>query len=410
MKKPICKQYTIQDIQLGQQASFKVAVSEASIKAFSRLTGDYSPIHTNEEFARRTQFRTRIAHGLLAYSYVSTLVGMYLPGENATILNHSARYLKPVRANDRLEVSGRITQKDNVLGRIILEIKITNQRQELVADGIVSVMVNPPAKKGITMKDLKKNDLKLDFKGKTVLITGASRGIGAACAKLFAHHNANIIINYNLGKNDAEEVLRDITASGRKAICLKADVTNDQEVEKMVQQGLKKFSKIDILVNNAMNNALPMEFQRLEWKDMQKDIDVALKGAFNCIKSVLPGMLKNGYGKVINVTTIYANSAPPSGFTKYVTAKTALLGLTRSLAIEFAPKNIFFNVISPGFTDTDLGAHVPQWLKEKMALENPQKRLAQPLDIAKAILVMASTYTDYVTGNQMLACGGSVMI
>lgn len=410
MKKPICRQYTIKDLKLGQQACFEVTVNEASIKAFARLTGDYSPLHTNEEFARKTQFRSKVAHGLLVYSYVSTLVGMYLPGENATILNHSARYLKPTRANDRLKVSGQVTQKDDILGRIILEVKITNQRQDLVADGIVSVMVNPPAKKGITMKDLKKNDLKLDFKGKTVLITGSSRGIGAACAKLFAYHNANIIINYNLGKSDAEEVLKDITASGRKAVCLKADVTNSQEVQKMVQQALKKFPRIDILVNNAMNNALPLEFQKLEWVDMQKDIDVALKGAFNCIKSVLPGMLKNGYGKVINVTTVYANSAPPSGFTKYVTAKTALLGLTRSLAIEFAPKNIFFNVISPGFTDTDLGAHVPQWLKDKLALENPQKRLAQPIDIAKAILIMASSYTDYVTGNQMLACGGSVMI
>jgi 3-oxoacyl-[acyl-carrier protein] reductase len=260
------------------------------------------------------------------------------------------------------------------------------------------------------MRDIKRMDYGLDFSGKVALVTGASRGIGAATAKLLAYHGAGVIVNYNLGKKDAEDVVNDIKRAKKKAIALKADVTDKAQIDKLVKTAVNKFGKIDILINNAMNNASPAEFERIEWADMQKDIDVALKGSFNTIKAVLPIMIKNGYGKVINITTVYTNSVPPPGFAKYVTAKTALLGLTRALAVEYASKNIFFNVVSPGFTDTDLSAHVPEWLKKKMAMEVPQKRNAEPIDIAKTILVMASHYTDYVVGNQMLVCGGSVMI
>lgn len=410
MKKIECKKYTIGDIHLGQTASLDVVISDDKVADFADLTGDYSPLHMNEEFARRTPFRQRIAHGFLGYAYISTLVGMCLPGENATILNHSARYLKPVKIGDRLTIEGKVASKEDAIGKITLDITITNQKREIVTDGTVAVKINTPPRKGIDMKEIEKIDEGLDFKGKVALVTGSSRGIGAATAKLLAYHGANIIVNYNLGKSDAMAVVEDITKAKKKAIAIKADVANKSDVDNMVKMAVAKFGKIDILINNAMNSAAPVEFDKIDWDEMQKDIDVALKGAFNCIKAVLPIMIKNGYGKVINLTTVYANSVPPPGFTKYVTAKTALLGLTRSLAAEYASKNIFFNVVSPGFTDTDLSAHVPEWLKKKMAMEVPQKRNAEPIDIAKTILVMASHYTDYVVGNQMLVCGGSVMI
>ena len=410
MKSSFARKYTIEDIYIGQKSSFDVIITKKTINSFSKLTGDYSPLHTDEEFARRTPFRSRIAQGFLAFSYASALVGMYLPGENATILNHNAKYLKPVRINDQLTITGTVSSKNDISGKIIIDISISNQKGDNVIQGSVGVIVNTPPKKGITMKDLKKKDLKLDFKGKVALITGASRGIGAATARLFALHGADIIVNYNLGKKDAEAVVADIVSAKKRALPIKADVTNKTEVEKMVKAGIKKFGKIDILVNGAMSDAIPAEFEKLEWEDFQRDIDVAVKGAYNCIKATLPGMVENKYGKVVNITTIYANGTPPTGFSKYVTAKTALLGLTRSLAIEYASKNIFFNIISPGFTDTDLSAHIPDWYKKKMALETPLKRNAEPLDTAKAILLMASSFTDYVVGNQMLVCGGSVML
>ncbi len=410
MRQISSKKYTIDEIFVGQTASFDAAVSEKTVASFSKITGDYSPLHTDTEFARKTQFRQKIAHGLLVYSYASTIVGMYLPGENATILNHSARYLKPVKINDKLTIKGTVASKEPLLGKIVLNISITNQRGETVTDGTITVMVNPPPKKGIDMSDIKKMTHGIDFSGKIVLVTGASRGIGAATAKLFASHGATVIVNYNHGEKDAVNVVADIKSCRKRAIAIKADVGRISDVNAMIKKVVQKFGKIDIIVNNAMSDALPVPFEKIEWDDMQKDIDVALKGAFNTTKAVLPIMLKNGYGKIINITTVYSNSTPPPGFTKYVTAKTALLGFTRALAVEYASKNIFFNVVSPGLTETDLGAHIPAWLKSKLATEVPQKRNAEPIDIAKTVLVMASHYTDYVIGNQMLVCGGSVMI
>ena len=156
-------QWRLEEIQTGQSASFEAVVTEETIRQFAQLTGDHSPLHTDPEFARRTRFRGPIAHGMLAYAYTSTLVGMYLPGKHATLLSHQARYLKPVRPGDRLTIRGEVVGKQDITGRIDLKVMISNQRGETVVEGEVATLVNPPPKKGLTMDELKKKRPKPGF-------------------------------------------------------------------------------------------------------------------------------------------------------------------------------------------------------------------------------------------------------
>ena len=407
---PPAGELRIDQVQIGQTASFEVVVTERAIQAFARLTGDYGPVHMDRAFARRTRFRGPIAHGMLTSAYLSTLVGMYLPGKHAALLSHRVRYLKPIRAGDRLTIQGEVVAKQERHGLIELNVTMTNQRGERAIEGTVETLISPPPKKGLNMSDLKRERLALDYKGQVALVTGASRGIGEATAQLFAHHGARVVVNYFYGKDDAEAVVADIKQHGGQAVAWQADVRNTDQVQRMVEAAVGRFGSVDILINNAMNQAAPRPFERMRWDDVQMDIDVAVKGAFNCIEALLPTMLRQRRGKIISLTTVYTNGTPPPGFVSYLTAKSALLGLTRALAVEYAPQNISFNVVSPGFTDTDLTSHVPEMIKKRMAAEIPSRRIGEALDIAKAIVMMASHYTDYIVGSQLLVCGGSTMV
>ena len=403
-------EWRLDQLRTGQSAQLTVTVTDEAVAAFGRLTGDGSPLHVDAQFARRTRFRGRIAHGMLAASYLSTLVGMRLPGKYATLLSQRLRYIKPVRAGDTLTITGTITDVQAATGRVQLRVAIRNQRRDVVIDGDVEALVSAPPGKGLTMSELKREALGLDFAGQTVLVTGASRGIGQATAVLFAHHGARVALNYFQGRDDAEATVRDIEAHGGQAIALQADVRDAAQVARMVAQAQERLGGVDILVHGAMTQAAAQPFEQTRWDDFQADVDVALKGAVHAIQAVLPGMLARGRGRVITVTTVSINGTPPPGSSRYVAAKSALLGLTRALAVEYAPKGIAFNVVSPGLTDTDLVNHLPDVIKQKAAAEIPARKLGTPLDVAKAIVVMASSYTDYVVGGQLLVCGGSTVV
>ena len=407
---PSAAEWRIEQVQIGQTASFEALVTEEAIQDFARLTGDQSPLHVDPQFARRTRFRGPIAQGMLAYAYISTLVGMHLPGKHATLVSHHGRYQRPVRPGDRLTIRGEVVAKRERVGLLEMKVTVTNQRGETVIEGRVEALMTPPSQKGVSMLEIEKEHLTLDFEGHVVLVTGASRGIGEATAKLFAHHGARVVVNYFQGQQDAEAIIADIEQHGGQAMALQADVRDQAQVRRMVEAAVGRFGAIDILVNNAMNQATPQAFEQTHWDDVQADFDVAVKGAFYCIQAVLPTMLRQGHGKIISVTTILTHGTPPPGFARYLTAKSALLGLTRALAVEYASKHISLNVVSPGFTETDLTSYAPEAIKQKIAAEVPVRKTGEPLDIAKAIVMMASPYTDYVIGNQLLVCGGSTII
>jgi 3-oxoacyl-[acyl-carrier protein] reductase len=271
--------------------------------------------------------------------------------------------------------------------------------------GKAAALVNEPSPTMPTMRDLKAHALDTGLKDKVVLVTGASRGIGETTAKLFALLGAKVIVNYHRGADDASRIVDEIRAEGGEAAAVAADVTNPGAVESMMRAAMEKYGAIHVLVNNAARDYRPIPFLRLVWDEVQKDIEVVAKGAFLCCQQAIPRMIEGGGGKIINISSVAVDNPPPDQ-TKYVMAKSALVGLTRSLSIEFAARNIQVNLVVPNFVATDLVAHVPEGFRGRIARESPMQRLASPIEVAQAVVFLASSFSSYTTGQKLMVTGG----
>jgi len=240
------------------------------------------------------------------------------------------------------------------------------------------------------------------LKGKTALITGASRGIGSSIAQIFAENNAFVGINYKTNKKKAEYVLEKIKQRGGKGVLLKGDVSNPKDVEKIVKTFVSEVKKIDILVNNA-GIYIRSNFETLSYETWNKVISTNLTGSFNLCKQVLPFM-KPG-GKIIFISSQLAFRGTSHG-ADYASSKAGMLGLMRSLALELANKKINVNAVAPGTIDTDIIAGYSEELRKKRIQEIPLNRIGTPDDIANTCLFLASHLSDYITGETINVNGG----
>lgn len=242
----------------------------------------------------------------------------------------------------------------------------------------------------------------MKLRGKTVIVTGSSRGIGKATALAFAREGCNVVVNYLKSRDLALQVAREIKRLGGEAIVVKADVSSWTQASRLVEKTIERFGGVDVLVNNAgyfeLKKVIDMEPK--DWINMFK---VHVFGAFNMIKAVLPYMIRRGEGAIINVSSIVGVRAPPGpGRAHYSAAKAALIGLTRALAIELAPYKIRVNAIAPGLTKTELIEALGR-LEERVKLI-PLKRPATPEEIAEAIVFLAKH--DYITSEVLMVTGG----
>ncbi|MEL6165758.1 MAG: 3-oxoacyl-[acyl-carrier-protein] reductase [Cyanobacteria bacterium J06628_3] len=238
------------------------------------------------------------------------------------------------------------------------------------------------------------------------VVTGASRGIGRAIAQEFAKLGATVVVNYASSSKAAEELVSEITTAGGNAIALQADVSKEEDVESLVKTVLEKFNKIDILVNNAgiTRDTLLL---RMKPEDWQAVINLNLTGVYLCTRAVSKGMLKKRSGRIINIASVAGQMGNP-GQANYSAAKAGVIGLTKTLAKEFASRGITVNAVSPGFIETDMTSELQS---EEILKAIPLGRYGKPEEIAGMVRFLAAdNAAAYVTGQTFNVDGGMVMM
>lgn len=245
------------------------------------------------------------------------------------------------------------------------------------------------------------------LKDKVALITGASRGIGRAIALKFAQNGANVIINYSSSQSQAEELKEEIEKIGTKAMIIKCDVSNADEVSQMFSQVEKEFGRLDILVNNAgiTKDGLIL---RMNEEDFDKVIAINLKGAFLCARAAAKMMVKQRSGNIIYISSV-VGIAGNIGQANYAASKAGIIGLTKSLAKELASRNIRVNAIAPGFIKTDMTEVLSDKVKEVMLSSIPLGRFGEADEVANVALFLASNLSSYITGQVIVVDGGMIM-
>ena len=235
----------------------------------------------------------------------------------------------------------------------------------------------------------------MKLQGKVALITGGAQGIGKAIALLFAREGAAVAVaDINLEK--ARETCREVESLGGGALAVGGNVADAKEAETMVQEAIQRFGRLDILVNNA-GITRDQVLLRMKEEDWDLVMAVNLKGAFQCTKTALRAFLKQKGGKVVNIASVTGQMGN-AGQANYAASKAGLIGFTKSIAREYASRNIQVNAVAPGFIDTAMSQAIPQKDRELLIQQIPMERLGAPEDVAEAVLFLASGAADYITG------------
>ncbi len=239
----------------------------------------------------------------------------------------------------------------------------------------------------------------------TVLITGASRGIGAECARTFAKNGYNVAINYFRSEKNALDLKAEINDGGGVAEVFKADVSDEKQVEEMISAVVKRFGKVNVLVANAGVSKSGV-FSDMTQSDFDKIFDTNVRGVFNVVKGVLPHMYERESGSIVTISSIWGQTGG-SCEVLYSMSKAAIIGMTKALAKEVAPMHIRVNSVSPGAIDTDMLSGMTDEEKEDFIMQTPLNRLGEPKDVADAVLFLADDdKSSFITGHVLSVNGG----
>ncbi len=246
----------------------------------------------------------------------------------------------------------------------------------------------------------------MKLEGRVALVTGASQGIGHACALALAQEGATVAAAAR-NQERLDQLVSQITAAGGKAAAFVMDVADEEQVKSGIKSALAQFGKIDILVNNAgiTRDQLVMRMKRADWDAV---LNTNLTSAYLCIQQVIGSMLKQRWGRIINITSVFGQMGQ-AGQANYAASKAGLIGLTLAMAREVASRNITCNAVAPGFIDTSMTAALSEEFKQSAVKNIPLGRVGSPEDVASAVRFLASDEASYITGHVLNVNGGLLM-
>lgn len=247
-----------------------------------------------------------------------------------------------------------------------------------------------------------------DLDGETALITGSSRGIGAATAIVMARHGADVVVNCQQTIDLAEELAERIRAMGRRSLAIQADVTDREQVRRMVDTITAEWGRLDILVNNA-GRVYYYRIETLEPEEWYQAVDANLTSQVYCAQAVLPGMLEHSWGRIVNISSISAQRGSPSGDLTYSASKAGILALTKTLARQYATKGITVNAVAPGIIDAGMTQNMTPERRAQAMAAVPMGRLGRAEEVGEVVAFLASDRASYVTGQMIAVNGGLYM-
>jgi 3-oxoacyl-[acyl-carrier protein] reductase len=390
-------------IKVGQKAELTHTITKSDISQFVQLTGDDNRLHLDEEFSSKTEMRKPVAHGMISASFISTIIGTKIPGDGALWYSQSIEFLAPVRVGDTIHVMSVVTNKIDRTNSIELQTEIFNQDKVKVLTGLSKVKV-------IELVEEKKTDDLVEVQSaKVALIIGASGGIGYATARRLAISGYRMALHYHSNKSKITDLLSVLHDENIDALGFRADLNNSNEIKTLIDDVINRFGKIDVLVNCSTPKLPSISIEEVDYDEFEKHLDLNIKSNFLLVKSLIPHFKTNKGGRIILLSTQATENVPPQGWSFYVTAKYALNGFMRSMAIELAKYSVNVNAVSPGMTETELVSTIPEKAKMLLMAKIPLSRLASPEDVAGAIDYLSSDSAKYMTGETIRINGGQSM-
>lgn len=388
-------------IQIGENHSLVKVITEADVRKFVEMTGDDNPLHVNRAYAESTAFKDIVVHGMLGASFISTVIGTKLPGTGALWVAQNLEFLLPVRLGDELTISCTVLKKHDRERLLELDTRILNQNGQVVLSGqgkVKLLSTTAPAAQPEASARLK-----------VAIVTGGAGGIGKAICVRLAKDGYNVVVNYHGRADRAAEIAAEINAGDTRAIAVQADVATEAGVEKLVKAALQEFGGISVLVNNASPHINPKAFHATEWRDVQQQLDVQVKGAFMLTRACVPGMTERRWGRIVNMTSQVLDGPPSVSWTAYAMAKGALAVFSKYMAAELGPQGITVNCVAPGMCETSLIGDVPEKAQLMIARQTPLRRLAKPADVAAAVAYLVSEDAGFISGDTIAVNGGMAM-